>query len=423
MKRLFIALAVVASNHELLHAAEVADISGSWQAEFDTQIGVQPYTFTFKRDGERLVGTAVAELNGQRREVKLEELKVDGDRISFVERLEFAGNEIRIEFTGKIGAEGVEFTRAVGSFAKEEATAKRVDPNAKPEPARAAARRPAGPFGGPIVLGPDDKPAFAAPPAGFAAMRSRGRRGKIETVEYDSKTVGARRKALVYTPPGYEAAEGSDAPSGKASAATYPVLYLLHGIGGDEQEWNRNGSPQSILDNLINDGNAMSMIVVMPNGRARPNDRAGGDWRGQGPAFEKFERDLLDDLIPFIEARYAVKTGREHRALAGLSMGGGQTLNVGLAHLESFAWLGAFSAAPNTRPPEELVAKPEEAAGKLKLLWISCGDKDGLINISQRLHGYLKEHGVPHVWHVEPGGHDFDVWKSDLYWFARQIFR
>ncbi len=106
-------------------------------------------------------------------------------------------------------------------------------------------------------------------------------------------------------------------------------------------------------------------------------------------------------MIPTIEARYSVQGDREHRALAGLSMGGGQSLNFGLAHLDTFAWVGAFSAAPNTKPPAQLVPDPAAAKEKLKLLWIACGKKDGLIRISQGVHAYLKERDVPHVWHVD----------------------
>jgi enterochelin esterase-like enzyme len=104
-------------------------------------------------------------------------------------------------------------------------------------------------------------------------------------------------------------------------------------------------------------------------------------------------------------------------------MGGGQSLNFGLGNLDVFAWVGAFSAAPNTKAPEELVRDPAKASRLLKLLWISCGDKDGLIFISQRTHAYLKEKNVPHLWHVEPGGHDFKVWSDDLYHFAQRVFR
>ena len=272
--------------------------------------------------------------------------------------------------------------------------------------ASAQARR-----GAPIVLGPDDKAVAPAAPAGFDKPRDGVEHGKIELREYDSKTVGTRRKLSVYTPPGF------------TKEVTYPVLYLLHGIGGDEEEWKRGGAPANILDNLIADGKATPMIVVMPNGRAQKNDRAEGDIFRHAPAFATFEGDLLHDVIPFIEQNYPVKADRESRALAGLSMGGGQSLDFGLGHLDTFAWVGGFSSAPNTYAPEKLVPDPAAATAQLKLLWISCGDKDGLINISQKTHAYLKEKGVPHVWHVDTGGHDFPVWKNDLYLFAQRIFR
>ncbi len=230
-------------------------------------------------------------------------------------------------------------------------------------------------------------------------------------IEYDSKTVGTTRKMNVYTPPGYT-------PEKK-----YPVLYLLHGIGGDETEWERFATPDVLLDNLIADGKAVPMIIVMPNGRAQKNDRPEGNIYAAAPAFANFERDLLDDVIPTIESRYSTYTNRENRALAGLSMGGGQTLNFGLAHLDRFAWLGSFSAAPNTRPPAELVPDPAAAKAQLKLLWLSAGNKDGLISISQGLHAYLKTNDVPHIWNVDGNGHDPTHWRNSLYHFAQLIFR
>src|SRR5438445_9720337 len=165
--------------------------------------------------------------------------------------------------------------------------------------------------GRPIVLGPDDKPAFDDPPAGFNAKRDDIPHGKTEMIEYESKSVGARRKAQVYTPPGY------------SSDKKYPVLYLLHGIGGDEYEWVRGGHPEIILDNLIADQKAEPMIIVMPNGRAQPDDRPGPNAMSTAPAFGKFDQDPLGSLIPFIEAKYSAIKDRESRALAGLSMGGG----------------------------------------------------------------------------------------------------
>ena len=278
-----------------------------------------------------------------------------------------------------------------------------------PAPARGGGGR--GGFGGPIQLGPDDKPVFDDPPANFRAVRDNIARGKNEMIEYDSKTVGTRRKMLVYTPSGY------------STDRKYPVLYLLHGIGGDETEWQRFCTPNVILDNLIADGKAEPMIIVMPNGRAQQNDRAEGNVYGGAAAFANFEHDLLNDVIPAIEARYSVVTDRQHRALAGLSMGGGQSLNFGLGHLDTFAWVGGFSSAPNTKAPAELVPDPAAAKAKLKLLYLSCGNKDGLIGISQCLHNYLKERGVPHIWHVDSHGHDAETWGKNLYNFARHLFK
>jgi enterochelin esterase-like enzyme len=214
----------------------------------------------------------------------------------------------------------------------------------------------------------------------------------------------------VYTPPGY------------SKKQKYPVLYLLHGIGGDETEWQRFARPNILLDNLLAEGKISPMIVVMPNGRAQKNDRAEGNVFQSAPAFAAFEQDLLQDVVPAIEARYSVHADREHRALAGLSMGAGQALNFGLAHLDTFAWIGAFSAAPNTKPPAQLVPDPAAAKEKLKLLWIACGNKDGLLRISQGVHAYLKEKDVPHVWHVDGHAHDATEWRINLYYFSQRLF-
>lgn len=263
----------------------------------------------------------------------------------------------------------------------------------------------------PVVLAADDVLAFPEPTTDVSANRADIPHGKLELIEYDSKTVGAKRKTNVYTPPGY-------APSKK-----YPVLYLLHGIGGDETEWTRFAAPNLMMDNLIADKKAVPMIVVMPNGRAQKDDRATGNVFASAPAFATFEHDLLDDLIPAIEAKYSVASDAKHRAVAGLSMGGGQSLNFGLGHLDKFAWVGGFSSAPNTKAPEALVPDSSKAKAKLKLLYLSCGNKDGLIAISQRVHRYLKEKGVPHLWNVDGHAHDPTTWKNNLYVFLQRVFR
>jgi len=248
---------------------------------------------------------------------------------------------------------------------------------------------------------------------GFDTVRKDIPHGIIDTITYPSKTVGATRKSLIYTPPGF------------SKNRKYPVLYLLHGIGGDEKEWLNGGHPQVILDNLYADGKIEPMIVVLPNGRAMKDDRATGNIMAPDKvqAFATFEKDLLNDLIPFIEKKYPVLADREHRAIAGLSMGGGQSLNFGLGNLDKFAWIGGFSSAPNTKTPQELVPDINAAKEKIKLLWMSCGASDGLISFSKRLHDYLKANDVSHIYFIEPGVHDFKVWRNGLFMFAQLIFK
>ncbi len=252
------------------------------------------------------------------------------------------------------------------------------------------------------------------PPADFDHRRADVSHGRVERVEFDSKIVGAKRPAVVYTPPGY------------STNNNYPVLYLLHGVAFDETGWTQTGAADVILDNLFADHKAVPMIVVMPNGRASADaspQRRGARGGGSPDVFANFENVLLTELVPYVESHYAVAADREHRALAGQSMGGGQALNFGLAHLDTFAWVAGFSPAPNTKPPAELVPNSAEATRQLDLLWVSCGDRDGLMNVSRGLHDYLQANNVPHVWHIGSGAHDFSVWKSDLYHFAPLLFR
>lgn len=405
-----------------------ADLNGQWTAEFETRIGRQTYVFDFVTKDGKFTAKAVAQGGDQKRDVEFSEPKLGGNTVSFIETRRLQDNEVRIEYTGKISDTGIVFVRKVGDFGSQESTATRV---AGPKPAvAAAAASPAAPatppanaqagdpgrprrggFGGPIVLNDDDKPAFAPVPEGFDKARDGIPHGRLEMVEYDSKSVGTRRKALVYTPPNF------------SPETRYPVLYLLHGIGGDEEEWRRGGQPNVILDNLIADGKTVPMIVVMPNGRAQADDRPGSNAMATAPAFGKFDQDLLGSLIPFIESKYPVLKDRQNRALAGLSMGGGQSLNFGLANLDTFAWVGGFSSAPNTRPPAELVPDTALATRQLKLLYLSCGNKDGLIRISQGVHSHLKANNVPHVWHVDEHGHDFNHWKKALFHFSQRLFK
>ena len=270
-------------------------------------------------------------------------------------------------------------------------------------------------FARPITLAPDDVRAFPPPPAGFADAQAGVPAGRIEELSYASAVTGTQRKANVYLPPGYSAQQ------------RYPVLYLLHGIGGNQHEWRGYVRANAVLDNLIADGKALPMIVVMPNGRALPDDSPPPADRvftqEHASSFAKFERDLLEFLIPAVDAKYPTLADRKHRALAGLSMGGGQALNFGLAHLDTFASIGGFSSAPNTKPAAELLPDPAAAKRQLALLYLSCGNKDGLINVSQAVHRALKDRDIPHLWNVDEHGHDRESWAENLFHFSQRLFR
>jgi len=309
------------------------------------------------------------------------------------------------------------------AWASDQAAANQQTPAAgAPAPQVAGRGAGRGGFGGPIELGPDDKPAFPDPPAGFNARRDNIPHGELTPVEYDSKSLGTRRRMRVYTPPGY------------STSVKYPVLYLLHGIGGTDTEWTESCHANNIIDNLLAEGKVPPMVMVFPDGNSSrtvadlaAGGRGAGAGAGRGMNMEAwltpFENDLLKDIIPYVDSHYSVYTDRDRRALAGLSMGGGQTLNIGLVHPETFAWVGGFSSAPDTRqPPSALV--PDPAMPKqLKLVWLGCGNKDGLIRISQAVHNYLKENGVPHIWHVDGNAHDTTEWDNNLYLFSQHIFK
>jgi enterochelin esterase-like enzyme len=251
------------------------------------------------------------------------------------------------------------------------------------------------------------------PPAGFDTYNKNIPHGTYKVVSFYSSVVGATRQTRILLPPGY------------TKDSTYNVLYLLHGIGGDIDEWFYNGAPLNILDNLYARGRIAPMIVVMPNGRAMLDDSPGSNpyAADKVAGFANFEFELIKDLVPFIDTAYPVKPGREARAIAGLSMGGGQALDFGLAHLDTFAWVGAFSPAPNTKDTSSLFPDLTSDTSKISALWISCGDADGLFFISQNTHNFLVNNNINHYFLVEPGkGHDWTVWKPGLYHFTQRIF-
>jgi enterochelin esterase-like enzyme len=253
--------------------------------------------------------------------------------------------------------------------------------------------------------------AYPAAPEGFNVAREGIPHGEVTIVEYDSKTLGLRRLLRVYTPPNYSADH------------KYPVLYLHHGLGNTSTEWTQRARAPIIIDNLLADKKLQPFVIVFPSGNATavPGDEKQGD-RTQPAYGAPYHRDLLEDIIPFVESRYSVYTDRNHRAIAGMSMGGGQTLNIGLTNLDRFGWIAAVAAAPNTRAAAELVPDPA-ALRQLKLLWLSVGNHDNLIRVSRGMHDYLQEKRVPHIWRVDTNGHDTAEMSNSLYHFAQLLFR
>jgi enterochelin esterase-like enzyme len=262
-----------------------------------------------------------------------------------------------------------------------------------------------------VTLAPDDLQVFPEPPADITKRNPAIPAGKLTLAEYTSTTVGTTRKLNIYTPPGY------------TKDKKYPVLYLLHGIGGDETEWQRFATVDVLADNLIQAGKLRDVIIVMPNGRAQKNDKAEGNVFAAAPSFAVFEKDLLTDVIPFIEKTYSILPGRENRAIAGLSMGGGQTLNFGFGNADKFGAIGAFSSAPNTLDGVKLIPDPDVTRKRQTYIYLSCGSKDSLFGISRKTHVYLADKKITHHWNVDSHAHDPTHWRNNLYWFLQGAFK
>jgi len=241
--------------------------------------------------------------------------------------------------------------------------------------------------------------------------------GEIRTDWYDSKSLGSIRRVTIYTPPGYDA-------SGKTK---YPVLYLFHGANADETAWTRLGHVNLILDNLLAAGKMKPFVVVMPFGYPSPPSVATAGGGGFGSVTEGFSKDLLGDVIPFVESHYRVVADRDHRAIAGLSMGGIESLTIGLNHLDEFSYVGGFSAAIS--PPgfakdfAGIAADPKAANAQLHLLWIGCGTDDGLFPASTSFSKFLDDAHVKHEFYKIPGAHTWIVWRQFLREFAPQLFQ
>jgi enterochelin esterase-like enzyme len=236
--------------------------------------------------------------------------------------------------------------------------------------------------------------------------------GAVHRHFYDSAICREARDLYVYTPPGYD-------PKGKTK---YPVLYLLHGFSDDARGWTAVGQAHFILDNLIAEGKAKPMLVVMPLGYGDSGVLLNRELRFK--SFELFRESLTKEIIPLVEKAYRVNADRSHRALAGLSMGGAETLFIGLNRLEVFSHLGAFSSGG--LPPDLAATFPgldAKANAKLKDFWIACGKDDGLFAANNKFVEFLKERGVKHEYVVTEGAHTWLVWRRYLTTLAPRLFR
>jgi enterochelin esterase-like enzyme len=240
--------------------------------------------------------------------------------------------------------------------------------------------------------------------------------GEVRILRYPSKVTGALRRAFVYTPPEYD----------RKPSQRYPVLYLQHGAGEDERGWATQGRMNFIMDNLLAAGKAVPMIVVMENGYAEiPGKPAENffDFRG-------FEAVLLKDLIPKIDATYRALADRDHRAMAGLSMGGMQTLNIALQHLDTFAYIGSFSGPPLNGFDLKTsyggaFTDAKTFNEKVRLLWLGYGSAEHrFADAVKGVHAALADAGIHHVIFESPGtAHEWQTWRRSLYDFAPRLFK
>lgn len=260
-------------------------------------------------------------------------------------------------------------------------------------------------------------------PCGFNTKKADIKYGHLEEVSYYSKTTGNTRKCNVLLPPHY------------SEDKEYPILYLLHGIGGTHNEW-LEGNPVEIIGNLESEGQCPEMIVVMPNVRASYDDSCPENILSLENinAFDNFINDLNNDLMPFINSKYPVKQGRENTAIAGLSMGGRETLFIGFTEPDKFAYIGAFSPAPGLLPEKTLnypgqftpenFTLDKNSKDFPKLILICNGNTDSVVHDNPNIyHETLVNNDVNHLWYTIDGDHNFEVWNHGLYNFVKRVFK
>lgn len=243
--------------------------------------------------------------------------------------------------------------------------------------------------------------------------------GKVSTLNYFSKVTNSWRTLCVYTPPTYD----------KDVARRYPVVYIQHGGGEDHRGWVQQGKVNIILDNLIADGKAEEMIIVSANSNV-PSDQPGYKWEGMLP----FRAELIDNIVPFIDGTFRTIADRDHRAMCGLSMGGGQSFYIGLrGGLDTFCSVGIFStgafggivgAAPDIdKEVPGILSKSAEFNERLDVLLITCGEQDPRIIHNKRVAEQMRDHGLKVEFKSFPGDHEWQPWRKSIHYFAQLIFK
>ena len=234
-------------------------------------------------------------------------------------------------------------------------------------------------------------------------------KGKMKKVHYDSKVIGEKREVYIYIPPNY------------SMDKKYPVLYLLHGIGCDGSQW-ISMKTDIVLDNMIADGEMVPCVVVCPSIAPKKNKRTKQAISPENiEAYEKFDRELIRDLMPFVTSHYSISDKRKDTAIAGLSMGGMESLRLGFSHLKRFDYIGSFSAAPSL---DTSLLSLKEQKEKPKLILLCSGTSDSRVeDVPENYHKILKDNKVDHIWYLYPnGGHSYEVWINGLVNFLQRIF-
>lgn len=382
------------------------DLTGKWTSEFDSYIGLQKYVFIFKTENDQLTGTASYDHSMGKGTATLQTIELEGDKVSFTESFNAQGMDLTITYQGTLTDQEIRLSRQVGDLATEQLVAKRAPIPHVDERGLWIAPHPERNI--PIL------PALAAPEDTSFYSERDVPHGKVEIVRYPL-SAGGDKQMHVYTPPGYEPTN---------SATRYPVLYLNHGGGENDSHWTESGKTNYILDNLIADGLARPMIVVMPN--------TSGVVSGNVPQLGKDDActaEYLQDILPYVDSHYRTDPRRESRAIAGLSMGGFVTLNTGFSHLETFGELYVYSSGYWPAMVEQFEQKfapiLNDPAINEKFyipIYFGVGETDIAMANSMKTEAVFARHGIRRFSVLSSHGHEWLNWRRYLHQTAQIMF-